>query len=234
MHSSRSFIAAAVLVAGMLAACAGPRKFQGPFEVWERTVITMSDSVMYVSVVSDMEDSLLLRAHCRDLSDEELRSDLFEMLSRKMIATVRSPQQGGVGIAAPQVGLRRRIVAVQRLDLPGEPFVVYPNIRIDKHLGDTVRGREGCLSLPGRRGIVPRSEGVVISWTDPQTLQRVTEEVHGFTAVIFQHEVDHLDGVLYTDRAESVYADPEWEAERAPYAEQGAYDKPRWLRGPGY
>ncbi len=234
MRSSRLLIAAAVLVAGMLAACGGPRKLQGPFEVWERTVITMSDSVMYVSVVSDFEDSLLLRAHCRDLSDEELSSDLFEMLSRKMLATVRSPQQGGVGIAAPQVGLARRVVAVQRTDLPGEPFVVYPNIRIDKYLGDTARGREGCLSIPGRRGIVPRSEGVVISWTDPQTLQRVSEEVHGFTAVIFQHEVDHLDGILYTDRAESVSADPEWEAERAPYAEQGAYDKPRWLRGPGY
>ena len=217
-----------------LSACGGTRKLQGPFEVWERTVITMSDSVMYVGVVSDFEDSLELRASCRELSEEELLSDLYTMLARKMVSTVRAPQQGGVGIAAPQVGILRRIAAIQRLDQPGEPFVVYPNLRIVEHLGDTVRGREGCLSIPGKRGMVPRSEGVIVSWTDPQTLQTVTEEVHGFTAIIFQHEADHLDGVLYIDRAESVWEDPEWIEERAPYAEQGLYDKPQWRRGPGY
>ena len=217
----------------LVSACGGTRRLKGPFEVWERTVITMSDSVMYVSVVSDFEDSLGLRAACKELGEEELRSDLYPMLARKMVATVQSPQQGGVGIAGPQVGILRRIVAIQRLDQPGEPFVVYPNLRILEHLGDTVRGREGCLSIPGKRGMVPRSEGVVVSWTDPQTLQTVTEEIHGFTAIIFQHEADHLDGVLYTDRAESVWEDPDWIRERAPYAEQGAYDKPQWRRGPG-
>ena len=86
------------------------------------------------------------------------------------------------------------------------------------------------MSVPGRRGIVPRSEGVIVRWTDPQTLQAVTDTVHGFTAIIFQHETDHLDGILYTDRAESVFDNPEWEAERAPFAAEGAYDKPDWLR----
>ena len=225
------FLLIAVLAA-LLLACGSPRKLQGRFEVWERTVITMSDSVMYVFVTSEFMDSLELRATCRDLSEEELRSDLLSMLSTKMLATVRSPQQGGVGIAAPQVGLRRRVVAVQRLDKPGEPFEVYPNIRILAHLGDTVRGPEGCLSIPGMRGIVPRSEGVVVSWTDPQTLQAVTDTVHGFTAIIFQHEIDHLDGILYTDRADTVFVNQAWLDERAPYEAEGAYDKPRWLYGP--
>ncbi len=225
------FLLIAVLAA-LLLSCGSPRKLQGPFEVWERTVITMSDSVMYVFVTSEFMDSLELRATCRDLSEEELRSDLLSMLSTKMLATVRSPQQGGVGIAAPQVGLRRRVVAVQRLDKPGEPFEVYPNIRILAHLGDTVRGPEGCLSIPGMRGIVPRSEGVVVSWTDPQTLQAVTDTVHGFTAIIFQHEIDHLDGILYTDRADTVFVNQAWLDERAPYEAEGAYDKPRWLYGP--
>ena len=225
------FLLIAVLAA-LLLACGSPHKLQGPFEVWERTVITMSDSVMYVFVTSEFMDSLELRATCRDLSEEELRSDLLSMLSTKMLATVRSPQQGGVGIAAPQVGLRRRVVAVQRLDKPGEPFEVYPNIRILAHLGDTVRGPEGCLSIPGMRGIVPRSEGVVVSWTDPQTLQAVTDTVHGFTAIIFQHEIDHLDGILYTDRADTVFVNQAWLDERAPYEAEGAYDKPRWLYGP--
>ncbi|NLZ19064.1 MAG: peptide deformylase [Bacteroidales bacterium] len=215
----------------LLAACGSPGKYQGPFQVWERTVITMSDSVMYVGVVSDPSDSLELRAVCRDLSGEELRSDLFSMLAAKMLSTVRAPQQGGVGIAAPQVGLPLRVAAIQRLDKADEPFEVYANLHILEHLGDTVRGPEGCLSVPGRRGVVPRSEGVVISWTDPQTLETRSEEVHGYTAVIFQHETDHLDGILYTDRAESLSDDPDWEAERAPYAAAGAYDKPRWRRG---
>ena len=207
----------------------GPlRKARGPFTAWERTVITQSDSVMYVNVVTDPADSLELRAVCRDLTDEELGSELYATLAAKMLATVQSPQQGGVGIAAPQVGLSLRIAAIQRLDRPGEPFVVYPNLRILEHLGDTVRGPEGCLSIPGKRGIVPRSEGVVIGWTDPRTLESVTEELHGYVAIIFQHETDHLDGILYTDRAESVSDDPDWDAERAPYAAQGAYVKPAW------
>lgn len=234
MRTRPTFFFAAAAVLSFLACCTGPRKLQGPFEVWERTVITMSDSVMYVFNVNDYRDSVELRYSSKDLSGEDLQSDLFEMLSRKMLATVRSPQQGGVGLAAPQVGLLRRVVAVQRLDQPDEPFVIYPNIRIVEHLGDTVRGPEGCLSVPGRRGIVPRSEGVIISWTDPKTLQTVTEEVHGFTAIIFQHEIDHLDGILYTERADSVWTDPDWEAERAPFAAAGAYDKPAWLNGPGY
>jgi peptide deformylase len=216
-----------VCAVAQLAACGGPR---GLFDAREREIITRSDSVMYVTVVSDPADSLLLRTPCADLTEKELRSDLYRELAAKMLATVQSPQQGGVGIAAPQVGVLRRVVAVQRDDQPGEPFVVYPNIRVVKYLGDTVRGPEGCLSIPGRRGIVPRSEGVVIAWTDPESLQTVSEEVHGYTAIIFQHETDHLDGILYTDRADSVFANPAWEAERAPFAAKGAYDKPAWWK----
>ena len=211
----------------LLAACGGPR---GPFDAREREIITRSDSVMYVTVVSDPADSLLLRQPCAELSAEEIRSGAYRMLAAKLLTTVQSPEQGGVGIAAPQVGVLRRVAAIQRLDLPDEPFVVYPNICVVKHLGDTVRGPEGCLSIPGRRGIVPRSEGVVITWTDPETLEPRTEEIHGYTAIIFQHETDHLDGILYTDRADSVFVNPAWAAERAAFAAQGAYDRPAWWK----
>ena len=218
----------------LLAACGNSRKLRGPFQVWERTVITMNGEVMYVFVTDDVRDSAELRYPCTELSDEELQSDLYDMLATKMVSTVTSPQQGGVGIAAPQVGIHRRVVAVQRLDKPDEPFEVYPNIRIVRLLGETVRGEEGCLSVPGKRGIVPRSEGVVVAWTDPQTLESREEEIHGFTAIIFQHEVDHLDGILYIDRADSVWTDPSWLDERAPYAAAGDYDRPRWLQGGEY
>ncbi len=171
----------------------------------ERRLIVRSDSVMRVLSIFDPADTAVLRAQSTDLSDRSLRSKDFKMLSAKMLRTVTDPSQDGVGIAAPQVGINRRIVAVQRFDKPGEPFEVYPNVRIDSLFGPRVCGPEGCLSVPGRRGIVPRASDIIVSWKDPATLQVVRDTVHGFTAVIFQHECDHLDGILYTDRADSVF-----------------------------
>ena len=171
----------------------------------ERRLIVRSDSVMRVLNIFDPADTAVLRAQSTDLSDRSLRSKDFPMLAAKMLRTVTDPSQDGVGIAAPQVGINRRIVAVQRFDKSGEPFEVYPNIHIDTMMGPRVCGPEGCLSVPDRRGIVPRYREIVISWKDPATLQGMRDTVRGFTAVIFQHECDHLDGILYTDRADSVF-----------------------------
>ena len=175
------------------------------FRRTERRLIVRSDSVMRVLNIFDPADTAVLRAQSTDLSDRSLRSKDFQMLAAKMLRTVTDPSQDGVGIAAPQVGINRRIVAVQRFDKNGEPFEVYPNIRIDTMMGPRVCGPEGCLSVPDRRGIVPRYREIVISWKDPATLQGMRDTVRGFTAVIFQHECDHLDGILYTDRADSVF-----------------------------
>ena len=76
---------------------------------------------------------------------------------------------------------------------------------MDSLAGEIVSGPEGCLSVPGLRGLVKRHSKIGISYTDISTLERVDEEVEGFTAVIFQHECDHLDGILYIDRADSVF-----------------------------
>ena len=175
------------------------------FRRTERRLIVRSDSVMRVLNIFDPADTAVLRAQSTDLSDRSLRSKDFQMLAAKMLRTVTDPSQDGVGIAAPQVGINRRIVAVQRFDKSGEPFEVYPNIHIDTMMGPRVCGPEGCLSVPDRRGIVPRYREIVISWKDPATLQGMRDTVRGFTAVIFQHECDHLDGILYTDRADSVF-----------------------------
>ena len=175
------------------------------FQRAERRLIVRSDSVMRVLNIFDPADTAVLRAQSTDLSDRSLRSKDFKMLAAKMLRTVTDPSQDGVGIAAPQVGINRRIVAVQRFDKSGEPFEVYPNIHIDTMMGPRVCGPEGCLSVPDRRGIVPRYREIVISWKDPATLQGMRDTVRGFTAVIFQHECDHLDGILYTDRADSVF-----------------------------
>ena len=172
---------------------------------WEKTVIERSDSVMYVCVMP--RDSAILRASSQDFGPAELSSPLLETLIVKMLHTVQDPSQDGVGIAAPQVGLSRRAVCVQRFDKEGEPFEAYLNIRIDSLAGEVRPGPEGCLSVPGMRGTVPRYSRVVISYVRPggRAEDRVQESVEGFTAVIFQHECDHLDGILYTDKATELF-----------------------------
>ena len=176
---------------------------QGGEEPWtegERQLITEGEGVMRVLTVEDTLDLAVLRAISIDLPVKEIASETFNTLARRMLATVTSPEQDGVGIAAPQVGLNRRVIAVQRFDKRGEPFEVYPNIRITGVHGPEELGAEGCLSVPGRRGNVMRSRNVDIAYVSPRTLKDTVESVHGFTAVIFQHECDHLDGVLYIDK----------------------------------
>jgi len=166
----------------------------------ERAIISDGDALMRVLTVANPYDSVVLRRECRDISAEMLSSEEYRTLSDRMVTTVTDPSQDGVGIAGPQVGILRRIVAVQRFDKPGEPFEVYPNIRITAFRGELEPGREGCLSVPDRAGTVMRSRDIDITYTSAATLADTTETVRGFTAVIFQHECDHLDGILYTDR----------------------------------
>ena len=155
--------------------------------------------VMRVLSVDDPADSAVLHTPCTVLPIKALQSPEYATLAAKLLATVTHPSQDGVGIAAPQVGISRRIIAVQRFDKPGEPFEVYPNIRVIKYRGEQEYGPEGCLSVPGRRGDVLRWRDIDIQYTSPQTLKDTVETVTGFTSVIFQHECDHLDGILYTD-----------------------------------
>ena len=190
---------------------------------WEETVIDRSDSVMYVAVMP--ADSAILRAHSADLGPAELGSARLQTLLDKMYRTLTDPSQDGVGIAAPQVGINRRIVMVMRYDKPGKPIEPYLNIQIDSLLGEPVPGPEGCLSLPPYRGVVRRSPKVQISYLRRDGTP-VTEQVEGYSAIIFQHECDHLDGILYTDRADTVYVNDAWAAEREAFS----YQKPGWWK----
>lgn len=170
----------------------------------ESALIGEKDAVMRVLTVADPDDSLVLRSPSTFLTRDDILSKEFSRLAGKMVATVTSPEQDGVGIAGPQVGILRRVVAVQRFDKEGEPFEVYPNVCIRALYGETEDGPEGCLSVPGLRGMVPRYRDIEISYTSPRTALDTVERVTGYTAVIFQHEIDHLVGTIYTDRAVSV------------------------------
>ena len=205
---------------------------------------------MRVLTIADRADSLLLRDTSRNFSAKALLSEEYAMLCSLMVATVTHPTQDGVGIAGPQVGLNRRVIAVQRFDKEGEPFEVYPNIRIIWASDSLAYGPEGCLSVPDMRGEVLRSQEVIIEYVDMERMSgggcgecpecdgvamaggprdglagdglagdgvagdgvagnglagdgdipMRRDTIKGFTAVIFQHETDHLDGILYIDR----------------------------------
>lgn len=186
------------------------------FSEKELALIESTDSIMRVLTVEDSLDNAVLRAPSKDFSIEALRSETFAELERLMVATVTHPSQDGVGIAGPQVGLNRRVVAVQRFDKGiagadgemGYPFEVYPNIRIIWASDSLSAGPEGCLSVPGRRGDVLRSQEIVVEYADMTSIRdtscedipMIRDTVRGFTSVIFQHEIDHLEGVLYIDR----------------------------------
>ena len=172
----------------------------GDFTRQELEILDGADSFMRVLTIADKDDLAVLRAPSRDFSSEALLSKEFARLAELMVATVTHPSQDGVGIAGPQVGLNRRVVAVQRFDKEGEPFEVYPNVRIVWQSDSLAFGPEGCLSVPDRREDVARSQEIVIEYTAVPGLKTIRDTISGFTAVIFQHEVDHLDGILYIDR----------------------------------
>lgn len=165
------------------------------------TVAPATSPILRVLTIADPADSLLLRTPSTDFTEAMLLSPEYQALAELMISTVTDPSENGVGIAGPQVGILRRVVAVQRFDKPGEPFEVYPNVRIVAARGELCTGPEGCLSVPSRRGNVLRYRDIDIQYVTP-ALRDTTERIEGFTAVIFQHECDHLDGVLYIDKLE--------------------------------
>lgn len=111
----------------------------------------------------------------------------------------------GVGIAAPQVGRPWRVFIMAPKPGPRypdaplvEPFAVI-NPEILRCHGEVQKGWEGCLSVPGFRGLVPRYEAVDVAFFDRHGNRR-EETFRGFLARIFQHEFDHLEGVLYPER----------------------------------
>ncbi|MFN2216121.1 MAG: peptide deformylase [Anaerolineales bacterium] len=134
-------------------------------------------------------------------------SDETRELIDNMVDTMR--EAPGVGLAAPQVGISQRIIVVEYTtneeeeDAPKKLYaVVNPEIKI---LDDEkVKGIEGCLSLPGLLGEVDRSFKVSVKGLNRQG-NRIRIKAEGWLARIFQHEIDHLDGVVFTDKASRIW-----------------------------
>jgi len=146
----------------------------------------------------------VLRQVARPLTGDEIRSDELRRLVTDMIDTLHD--YGGIGLAAPQIGepVRLAIIEIEGDgsrygDIPEIPLTIFINPEIES-LGEETRGFwEGCLSVPGLRGFVERPQRAIVNYLDIAAQPR-TLELNGFLATVFQHEFDHLDGLLYVDR----------------------------------
>ena len=146
----------------------------------------------------------VLRRVARDLTPDEIRSDPIRVLVENMCETM--VEYGGVGLAAPQVHYSVRIAIVEfdkdnsRYEIAEpQPKKVLFNARATV-LDEAPLGTwEGCLSVDGLRGYVERASKVRVDYLDAEAEPQVLE-AEGFLAVVLQHELDHLDGVLYVDR----------------------------------
>ena len=146
----------------------------------------------------------VLRKPCRELSPDEIRSDGMRRFVDDMHNTL--VEYGGVGLAAPQVHEPIRLALIEfgadssRYPVADEqPLLVVFNARVTV-LDATPSGFwEGCLSVPGMRGYVERPSGIRVDFLDAAGEAR-SLQAQGFLATVLQHELDHLDGVLYVDK----------------------------------
>jgi peptide deformylase len=148
-----------------------------------------------LSIVTYPEKILKRRAGGVEASAE------IKKLISSMIDTMYAAD--GIGLAAPQVGISKRIIVVETSQSPrenkGKPLA-FLNPIIQSLSRETSVEEEGCLSLPGIFVPVKRAENIVVRCETPEGKQ-VTVEAAGLTARIFQHEIDHLQGKLIIDRA---------------------------------
>ena len=145
----------------------------------------------------------ILRLKAAHVADAEFNSDWLMQLASTMIATML--ERSGVGIAAPQVYISKRVIIVASRpnlrypDAPEMDAVVMVNPEILEFSQATTLGEEGCLSVPNERGQVQRAQSIKVLY-HTLTGEVMESTFEGFPARIVQHEIDHLNGILFVDR----------------------------------
>ncbi len=133
----------------------------------------------------------------------------LQQLIEDMIDTLH--EESGAGLAAPQINVSKQVILIEfgseeDEEVPPRLYVTI-NPKITRFSQQMVSGAEGCLSVPGLMGDVDRSQDVVVEGQD-RNGEPLKISLQGWIARIFQHEIDHINGILYTDRATQV-----WEAD---------------------
>jgi len=143
-----------------------------------------------------------LRKVAKRVNPTEIADPLFQQLIDDMFETQYAAP--GIGLAAPQVGISKRLFTVDLQDdeNPNDGPLVVINPKFTTTEGE-VDALEGCLSVPGYVGAVTRFEHVVCTGLDREG-KKISLDAHGWFARVLQHEMDHLDGIIYTDKARNV------------------------------
>lgn len=135
----------------------------------------------------------LLRQVSIEVAQNRLSDAHFQEYMDEMIATMKA--ENGIGIAAPQVGKLERVIIVDGPDGPA----AYVNPRIVSKSWRKMDSEEGCLSVPGMYGIVRRHRSVKVEAWDRHGIP-VLIKAEGLMSSVFQHEIDHLNGILFIDK----------------------------------
>lgn len=182
-------------------ATAAPGFYQQPLS--EKILMTLHRILR----IDDPEDKKILKTNCRPIKLpnrdlKQLITDMFETMH----------DANGVGLAAPQIGLPIRLVVIwvppiveQQEDgtevevAPAEDYVLI-NPKIVKMSNEEIIRQEGCLSLPGWYGDVPRASWVTVEFQDMNGKLRRIRKADGLLGWAIQHEIDHINGILFTER----------------------------------
>ncbi len=188
----------------LLSSCNGLRRgakgLSSSFDESQESMIMDSNgqAPMRVYHITNQQDSILLRTSSVNVIPDG-NDVVLERFINRLYSTVRDSMSMGVGIAAPQVGILKNIIWVQRFDKEEFPFEYYLNPVITHYSPDKQDCLEGCLSIPDRMDTTRiRAETIVINYEEMGG-NKIIDTISGFTAVIFQHEIDHLNGILYLD-----------------------------------
>ena len=156
------------------------------------------DSALPIFQTSDSLQHRVLLDHSIDANPKNKYTEI--LVNRMKIALLSTA--GGVGIAAPQVAINRNIVWAKRFDKEGNPLEYFINPKIIWRSELLNLGPEGDLSIKIFRDYFYRSQAIQLEYFDLKG-KKNTEMVEGFTAVILQHEIDHLSGILISDKIEN-------------------------------
>ena len=145
----------------------------------------------------------ILRQVAEPIGEDQVSSNNVQQLIHNLVATMH--EYDGAGLAAPQVHISQRVVVMEVTDNPRYPdaaevpLTVMINPVITPLTEETIEIWEGCLSIPGIRGRVPRCSRIKVESLDRDGIV-CSDEFEGFAAAVVQHECDHLDGILFVDR----------------------------------
>lgn len=157
-----------------------------------------AETSMRVFKINKQQDSILLRSQSEPVNVVK-NKEVLKLLVERMKTTMIDSVNMGIGIAAPQVGVLKQVIVVQRFDIDHFPIEGYINPVIIQYSKKKQTRREGCLSIPDRSDTLSsRAYAILLEYDTLEGIHR-TEMVEGLTSIVFQHEIDHLNGILYTD-----------------------------------